>query len=420
LKGDKNTMAIIVQKFGGTSVADAEKIRRAARRVIERMQAGYQVVVVASARGHQTDELVRDALELNPNPPKREMDQLLSTGEQQAVSLFAMALDAMGYEAISFTGGQINMLTDGVFSKAQIKSIDSEFIRRELDRGRVVIIAGFQGVDEHGNVTTLGRGGSDTSAVALAAVLKAEECEIFTDVDGVHTTDPRLFKDAALLEEISYDEMLEMASLGAGVMHIRSVAVGKRYNVRIRVRNSGNDNPGTIITHEVPQMEGILVSGATIQKDMAKIGLSGIPNVPGTAAKVFARLAEARVVVHDIIQTELGPEKANLSFMVAASDSPKAREVVEKLKSELGCDGVFVRDDIALVSAIGVGMRSQYGVAERMFGALARAKVNIDSITTSEIRISCAVDRSDVEKALEAVCLAFELDKPARQRQVIT
>lgn len=417
LKGDKNIMAIIVQKFGGTSVADAEKIRQAARRVIERMQAGYQVVVVASARGHQTDELVRDALELNPNPPKREMDQLLSTGEQQAVSLFAMALDAMGYRAISFTGGQISMLTDGVFSKAQIKSIDSEFIRRELDQGRVVIVTGFQGVDEYGNVTTLGRGGSDTSAVALAAVLKAEECEIFTDVDGVYTTDPRLFKKATLLEEISYDEMLEMASLGAGVMHIRSVAVGKRYNVRIRVRNSGNDNPGTIITHEAPQMEGILVSGATIQKDMAKIGLSGIPNVPGTAARVFARLAEARVVVHDIIQTELGPEKANLSFMVAVPDLPKAREVVEELKSELGCDGVFVRDDIALVSAIGVGMRSQYGVAERMFGALAQAKVNIDSITTSEIRISCAVDRNDVEKALEAVCLAFELDKPARQRR---
>jgi len=410
-------MAIIVQKFGGTSVADAEKIRRAARRVIERMQAGYQVVVVASARGHQTDELVRDALELNPNPPQREMDQLLSTGEQQAVSLFAMALDAMGCKAISFTGGQVRMLTDGVYSKAQIKSIDSEFIRRELDQGRVVIVAGFQGVDEYGNVTTLGRGGSDTSAVALAAALKAEECEIFTDVDGVYTTDPRLFKSATLLEQISYDEMLEMASLGAGVMHIRSVAVGKRYNVRIRVRNSGNDHPGTIITYEVPQMEGLLVSGATIQKDMAKIGLSGIPNVPGTAARVFARLAEARVVVHDIIQTELGPEKASLSFMVASPDLPKAREVVEELKSELGCDGVFVRDDIALVSAIGVGMRSQYGVAERMFGALARAKVNIDSITTSEIRISCAVDRSDVEKALEAVCLAFELDKPARQRK---
>jgi aspartate kinase len=412
-------MAILVQKFGGTSVADAEKIRRAARRVIERMQAGYQVVVVASARGHQTDELVRDALELNPNPPKREMDQLLSTGEQQTVSLFAMALDAMGYKAISFTGGQIRLLTDGVYSKAQIKSIDADFIRHELDQGRVAIVAGFQGVDQYGNITTLGRGGSDTSAVALAAALKAEECEVFTDVDGVYTTDPRIFKSAVMLDEISYDEMLELASLGAGVMHIRSVAFGKRYNVKIRVRNSGNNNPGTIITQEVPQMEGVLVSGATIQKDMAKIGLIGVPNVPGTAAKVFARLAEAKVVVNDIIQTELGPEKANITFMVGTSDLQTAKEVAGELKAELHCDGLFVRDDIALVSVVGVGMRSQYGVAEKMFGSLAKAKVNIDSITTSEIRISCAVGRDEVEKALEAVCIAFELDRPARQRKAI-
>ncbi len=409
-------MAIIVQKFGGSSVANTQKIRQAAQRVIERMQAGYQVCVVASARGQQIEELLRDARELNPNPPVREMAQLLSTGEQQTVSLLAMALEAAGQKAISFTGTQIHMLTDGVFNNAQIKSIDSEFIRRELNEGRVVIVAGYQGVDEHGNGTSLGRGGSDTSAVALAAALKAEECEIFADVDGVYTADPEIFKKAALLDEISYDEMIEMASLGAGVMHTRSVAIGKRYNVRIRIRNSNNDNPGTIITHEVPQMEGILVSGATIQKDMAKIGIGGIPNIPGTAAKVFARLAEAKVVVDDIIQTEISHEKANLSFMVKKSDVQAAQEVANELKAELPCDSVFVRDDIALVSAIGVGMRSQYGVARKMFGALAEAKVNIDSITTSEIRISCAVGRQDVERALEAVCMAFELDRPARQR----
>jgi len=412
-------MAIIVQKFGGTSVADAEKIRRAAKRVIERMQAGYQVVVVASARGRQTEELLHDALELNPNPSKRELDQLLSTGEQQTVSLFAMALDAMGYKAISFTGGQIRMMTDGAYSKAQIISVDSDFIRHELDKGRVVIVTGFQGIDQYGNVTTLGRGGADTSAVALTAALKAEECEVFTDVDGVYTADPRIFKNAVLLEEISYDEMLEMASLGAGVMHIRSVAFGKRYNVRIRVRSIAGNNPGTIITHEVPQMEGVLVSGATIQKDMAKIGVVGLPNVPGTAAMVFARLAAAKVVVNDIIQTEISSEKANLSFMVSTADLPTAREVAESLKAELHCDGVFVRGDIAMVSVIGVGMRSQYGVAERFFGSLAKAEVNIDSITTSEIRISCAVDKSQAEKALEAVCLAFQLDRPARQRAAI-
>lgn len=412
-------MAIIVQKFGGTSVADAEKIRRAAKRVLERMQAGNQVVVVASARGHQTEELMRDALELNPNPPKRELDQLLSTGEQQTVSLFAMALDAMGSKAISFTGGQIRMMTDGAYSKAQIISVDSDFIRYELDKGRVVIVTGFQGIDQYGNVTTLGRGGAATSAVALAAALKAEECEIFTDVDGVYTADPKIFPKAIVLDQISYDEMLEMASLGAGEIHLRSVAFGKRYDVKIRVRNIANDNPGTIITREVPQMEGVLVSGATIQKDMAKIGLAGIPNVPGTAAMVFARLAAAKVVVNDIIQTEISPEKANLSFTVNKADLQTARQVAEELKAELRCEGLFVRDDIALVSVIGVGMRSQYGVAQRFFDALARAEVNIDSITTSEIRISCAVDKSQAEKALEAVCLAFQLDRPARQRAAI-
>jgi len=409
-------MAIIVQKFGGTSLSNAEQIRRAAKRIIERMQAGYQVCVVASARGHQIEDLLRDARELNPNPPKREMDQLLSTGEQQTVSLLAMALDAMGHKAISFTGSQIHMLTDGVYSNAQIKSVDSEFIRRELNEGRIVIVAGYQGVDEYGNITSLGRGGSDTSAVALAAALKAQECEIFADVDGVYTADPAVFKNAALLDEISYDEMIEMASVGSGVMHIRSVAIGKRYNVKIRIRNIANDNPGTIITHEVPQMEGILVSGATIQKDMAKIGMAGIPNIPGKAAQIFARLAEAKVVIDDIIQTEISPEKANMSFMVAKQDIEKAKAVASQLKAEHYCDTIMVRDNIALVSVIGVGMRSQFGVAERMFGALAKAKVNIESITTSEIRISCAVGLQDVERALEAVCLAFDLNRPARQR----
>lgn len=412
-------MAIIVQKFGATAVADADKIRRAARRVIEKRQAGYQVVVVASARGQQIEELVRSARELNPNPPRREMDQLLSTGEQQTVSLFAMALEAMGHHAISFTGGQIRMMTDGAYSQAQIKSIGADFIRRELDEDRVVIVAGFQGIDDFGNVTTLGRGGSDTSAVALAAALKAEECEIFTDVDGVYTADPKVFPQAVMLDEISYDEMLEMASLGAGVLHIRSVAFGKRYSVKIRVRNSANDNPGTVITYEVPQMEGVLVSSATIQKDMAKIGLIGIPNIPGIAAKVFTRLAEAKVVVNDIIQTELSSQKANLSFTVSTTDVQTARQVAEDLKAELHCEAAMVRDDIALVSAIGVGMRSSYGVAEKMFDALAKAEVNIDSITTSEIRISCAVSKDQAEKALEAVCRAFELDRPARQRKPV-
>jgi aspartate kinase len=409
-------MAILVQKFGGTSVANAEKIRRCAKKVIKAVKDGYQVVVVASARGHQTDELIADARELNKNPPTREMDQLLSTGEQQTVALFAMALHAMGYEAISFTGGQVKMLTDSAHTKARIKSIDADRIRKHLDQSKIVIVAGFQGVDENENITTLGRGGSDTSAVALAAALKAKECEIYTDVDGVYTTDPRIFKKAVKMQQISYDEMLELASLGAGVMHIRAVAFGKNYDVRIHVRNSANDNEGTVITHEVPKMEGVVVSGATVQKDMAKITLVGVDNVPGNAAKLFARLAKAKVVIHDIIQTELSPKKANLSFMIAIPDLDTAKEAAENIKDELGCESVFIRDDVALVSVVGVGMRTHYGVAEKMFGALAKAKINIDSITTSEIRISCAIDRKQAEKALKAVCVAFELDKPAVQR----
>ena len=409
-------MKIIVQKFGGTSVADAQKIRRAAKRVIKTVEEGFNVVVVASARGKQTDQLVADAYELNPNPPKREMDQLLSTGEIQSVSLFAMALAAMGYEAISFTGGQIRMLTDSIHTKARIISIDDKRIHKQLDLGKIVIVAGFQGIDQEENITTLGRGGSDTTAVAIAAALGAKECEIYTDVDGIYTSDPRIYKKAAKMEQISYDEMLEMASLGAGVMHPRAVEFGKKYDVKIHVRSSSEDIKGTIITHEVPQMEGVVVSGATIQKDMAKIGLIGVDNVPGNAAKVFAHLAKHKVVVNDIIQIEVSPEKANMSFMINISDLDAAREAVEGIKDEVNFVETFVREDIAEVSVVGVGMRTHYGVAEKMFTALAEAKVNIDSITTSEIRISCAVDEDQSERALEAVCNAFELDKPAKQR----
>jgi aspartate kinase len=409
-------MAILVQKFGGTSVADAEKIRRATQRVINAVKNGYSVVVVASARGQQTDELIADALELNPNPPKREMDQLLSTGEQQSVSLFAMALDAAGYPAISFTGGQVQMLTDNVHTKARIKSIGAERIRKQLGEGKIVLVAGFQGIDEDGDITTLGRGGSDTTAVALAAALGAKECEIYTDVDGVYTTDPRIFKEAVKLEQISYDEILEMASLGAGVMHSRSIEFGKKYNVKIHVRSSLEEKEGTIIMHEVPEMEGVVVTGATVQKDMAKIDLVNVDNKPGNAAKIFAALANAKVVVNDIMQTEVSSKKANLSFLISISDLSAAKEAIEQIKDEVNSESIFVRDDIAEVSVVGVGMRTHYGVAERMFGALAKTKINIDSITTSEIRISCVVSKKQAEEALRAVSIAFELDKPPQER----
>ena len=410
---------IIVQKFGGTSVANAEKIKRAAQRAINAAKGGNQVVVVASARGKQTDELISDALEVNPNPPKREMDQLLSTGEQQSVSLVAMAIEAMGHKAISMTGAQIRMITDSVHTKARIKSIDAERIKKHLDAGNIVIVAGFQGVDENENITTLGRGGSDTTAVALAAALKADSCEIYTDVDGVYTTDPRIFKDAVKMDQISYDEILEMASLGAGVMHSRSIEFGKKYNVVIHVRSSMSENKGTLITHEVPQMEGILVSGATIEKNLAKVSMVGVDNKPGNAAKIFAHLAQAKVSVNDIIQTEVSKEKANVSFTVNKNDFNDAKKAVEEIKDKVGCQNVFYRDDIAEVSVIGVGMRTHYGVANMMFSALAKEKINIDSITTSEIRISCIVDKDQGDKALISVCKTFELDKPVEKRSYV-
>lgn len=409
-------MAILVQKFGGTSVANAEKIRRAAERALKAHQEGNQVVVVASARGKQTDHLIADAKELNSAPPRREMDMLLATGEMQTVSLFAMALWAMGQKAISFTGQQAGFMTDDAHSKARIDRLEVDRVRAMLDEGYIVIVAGFQGVNAIGDITTLGRGGSDTSAVALAAALKAVRCDIYTDVDGVYTADPRLYAKAVKMDAISYDEILELANLGAGVMHGRSIEFGKKYDVPIYVRSSMNDNPGTLITHEVPQMENILVSGATIQRNLAKITLLGVDNKPGNAAKIFAHLASKRVSVNDIIQTEVSPEKANLSFTVGHSDMDVARQAIADIRGEVHCTSVSVRDDLAEVSIVGVGMQSHYGVAEKMFRALAEQEINIDSITTSEIRISCLVALEQAERALVSVCDAFELDKPAADR----
>ena len=397
-------------------MANAEKIRKAAIRAIESKKQGNDVVVVASARGKQTDELIADAKELHPNPPKRELDMLLSTGEQQTVSLMAMAIDALGHKAISFTGAQVRIITDDSHTKARIQSIGADIIRKKLDEGFIVIVAGFQGMDANGNITTLGRGGSDTSAVALAAALGADNCEIYTDVDGIYTADPRLYPKAVKMSQISYDEILELASLGAGVMHGRSIEFGKKYNVTIHVRNSQNNLQGTYITHEVPQMEGILVSGATIQEDLAKIGLIGVDNKPGNAAMIFSKLSEAKVVVNDIIQTEISKDKANLSFTIGTSDLPAAKETMEKIRSQAHYDSLFVSEDIAEISVVGVGMRSHCGVATIMFRALADARVNIDAITTSEIRISCLVDLKDAKRAYTVVCDAFELDKTADKR----
>jgi aspartate kinase len=341
---------------------------------------------------------------------------LLTTGEQVSISLMAMAIHEMGHEAISLTGGQVGLITDSTHTKARIQKINADRLRMELDRGRVVIVAGFQGVDEQGEIYTLGRGASDTTAVALAAVLKADRCEIYTDVDGVYTTDPRLVPEARKIKQISYDEMLEMASLGAKVMHSRAIEFGKKYGVIIEVRSSFSDTPGTLITQEVPQMEQIVVSGATVKKDLAQFVLPGLPNKPGVAARIFAHIAEHNVAVDDIIQTFDDAGHASTSFTVEHGDLAEGKLVVEEIRKEFGLSGIFCNDPVAKVSIIGVGMRTHTGVAQKMFGALAQAQININAITTSEIKISCLIDPEQADAALRAVHAAFELDQEANHQ----
>jgi aspartate kinase len=408
-------MGLIVQKFGGSSVADAAKIKSAAGKAIKAKLEGNQVVMVISAMGDTTDDLIALAQQITDNPPKREMDQLLSTGEQQAIALMAMAIHSAGHHCISFTGGQVGLVTDSVHTKARIKSIDSQRIRERLAAGDIVIVAGFQGVDENDNITTLGRGGSDTTAVALAAVLKAEVCEIWKDVDGVFTADPRIVKDARLVPRLAYEEMLELASLGAGVLHSRSLEFGKKYNVPIHVRNSMHDRPGTIIGPEVKAMEDIVVSGATLKKDMHKVTIQAVPDKPGVAAKIFGAIADAHIVVDDIIQNvsflDNGSYFTDMSFTVEKTDLNEVRRIADKLWKELGGQGC--KDSpVSRVSVVGVGMRSHTGVAGTMFKALSEAGVNIQAISTSEIKISVIVAPEHGEPALRAVHSAFKLGEP--------
>ena len=403
-------MKLIVQKFGGTSVANAERIHRAARRAIKAKEQGYSVVMVVSAMGGTTDDLLDLAGQINSNPPRRELDMLLTTGEQVSIALMAMAINAAGAEGISLTGGQIGLITDAVHTKARIQKIDADRIRTELADGKIVIVAGFQGIDESGEITTLGRGASDTTAVALAAVLGAEKCEIYTDVDGVYTTDPRKVPSARKINQISYDEMLEMASLGAGVMHSRAIEFGKKYNVDIHVRSSFSDTEGTLITREVEQMEHIVVSGVTLKKDMAQFVLADLPDDPGVAANIFAMVASKKLVVDDIIQTVGENGKASISFTVDNTELSEGKLICEEITKTYNLPKAVCTTPVAKVSAIGVGMRSHTGVAEAMFKALAEAKVNISAITTSEIKISCLIEPDQGETALKAVHSAFELD----------
>jgi aspartate kinase len=405
-------MPILVQKFGGTSVQDAPRIHLAARRAIRALLDGNQVVLVVSAMGHTTDRLVELACQVSRRPSKREMDMLLATGEQVSIALMAMAIHEAGYEAISLTGAQVGMLTDSEHTRARIQSIDTPRIHKLLDEGKIVIVAGFQGVDRDFNITTLGRGGSDTTAVALAAALKAKVCEIYTDVDGVYTTDPRLVPAARKLDVISYDEMLEMASLGAGVMHGRSIELGMKFNVPIHVRSSLTDNPGTMIMSETPGMEDVVVRGATLKRDITRITFAGLPNEPGVTAAIFDEVAKRGIMVDDIVQTVAGQgQRATLGFTVQGRDVGELRAVAELIAQRYQIHDVDIDDGLVRVSIIGVGMRSHHGVAARMFAALAQAQINIENIATSEIVVSVLVRAAEGERALQVVHQAFGLER---------
>jgi aspartate kinase len=402
-------MSIIVQKFGGTSVADSQKILGAARKAIRAQKEGNQVVTVVSAMGKNTDMLVELAREITDEPPAREMDMLLATGEQVSVALMAMAIHSLGHEAISLTGAQMGIVTDSTHTRARIQSISTERIRAALDSGKIVIAAGFQGRDEAHNITTLGRGGSDTTAVALAAALKADACEIHTDVDGIYTTDPRVVPEARRVRGISYDEMLELASVGAGVMHNRSIEFAKKFSVPVHVRSSFSDNPGTIIS-AAPEAVGSPVCGAAMVKNEARVTVLGVPDRPGAAMTIFSRIAAKNIAMDMIVQNVAAEGQADISFTVLRDDLPATLKAAGDGAEEVGADRCDYDDDVSKISVVGAGMATQSGVAEMMFRALAERGVNIVMITTSEIKISALVARENALEALRAVHEAFALD----------
>ncbi len=406
-------MPLVVQKFGGTSVADPEKILGAARKAIRAQQEGNQVVVVVSAMGHNTDLLIDLASQVNDSPPAREMDMLLSTGEQVSVALMAMAVHSLGYQAVSLTGAQIGIHTDSSFTKARIRTISPDRIRKLLSEGNIVIAAGFQGIDEDFNITTLGRGGSDTTAVALAAVLRADACEIHTDVDGVYTTDPRQLPEARQMSRIGYDEMLELASLGAGVMHNRSIEFAKKYDVPIHVRSSFSDTRGTLIVAE-PESATSPVCGAAMTRNEARITIQGVPDKPGSSCEIFRQLAQCKVTVDMIVQNIGQADRADISFTVPKEELKEAVKAVDLAVRSVGATGFTQDDDVSKISVVGMGMSQQTGVAQQMFRALSDAGINIQMITTSEIKISVLVSRSEALAALRAVHQSFKLfRKPA-------
>jgi aspartate kinase len=403
-------MALIVQKYGGTSVGNPERIKNVAKRVADYRERGDNVVVIVSAMSGVTDNLIKLAKEIMPLPNEREMDMLLATGEQQTIALTAIALHAMNIPAISLTGAQAGIVTDGVHTKAKIHNITPKKVHELLKKGNVVIVAGFQGETREGQITTLGRGGSDLTAIALAAALKADLCQIYTDVDGVYTADPRIVPAAKKLTEISYDEMLELASLGAKVMQSRSVEFAKKFGVVFEVRSSLNDNPGTIVKEETKSMEGVVVRGVALDKNQAKVTLVSVPDKPGVAAKIFKALGDAAVNVDMIVQNishGSGTPQTDISFTVEKADLLKAQKVIDALKGKVGLRDVITTEKIGKLSIVGVGMKSHTGVAGKMFETLADAGVNIDMISTSEIKISVVIDLAKGEAAMKAIHAAF-------------
>ena len=422
-------MALIVQKYGGTSVGSVERIKNVARRIAKWQNAGHQVVVVVSAMSGETNRLIALAKEIQKNPDPRELDVIASTGEQVTIGLLAMALQNLGVPARSYTGTQVRVLTDNAFTKARIKEIDSHRIMADLNDGKVVIVAGFQGCDEEGNITTLGRGGSDTSAVALAAALHADECLILTDVDGIYTTDPRVVSDARKLDVVAFEEILEMASLGSKVLQIRSVEFAGKYRVPTRVLSSLTDpdipvdeeaNSGTLITFEEdPKMEKVVVSGIAFSRNEAKITLPHVPDTPGIAYKILGHIAEANIEVDMIVQNAAKNGLTDFSFTVSRNDLDKAMKVLEKeVTPYLGEEGILTDASIAKISCVGIGMRSHAGVAAKMFRILAEENINIKMISTSEIRTSIVVDEKYMELAVRALHKAFGLDKATKAMEL--
>jgi len=403
-------MALIVQKFGGTSVGSPERIRAVAARVVAAQKQGHELVVVVSAMSGETDRLITLAKQVAERPNPRELDVLLATGEQVTIALLCMALEKQGCRARSYTGGQVHILTDSAHNKARILDIDGERVRRDLQAGLVVVVAGFQGVDEHGNITTLGRGGSDTTAVALAAALKADECQIYTDVDGVYTSDPRIVPAAHRLDRVTYEEMLEMASLGAKVLQIRSVEFASKYNVSLRVLSSFQEGGGTLICAEDESMEQPLISGVTINRDEAKLTVLGVPDKPGIAARILGPIANANIEVDMIVQNIGADGSTDFTFTVHRNDYDKALDILKNVTGEMQARGVEGDNRIAKVSVVGVGMRSHAGIASKMFQALAKEGINIRMISTSEIKISVVVDEKYLELAARTLHSAFGLD----------